>query len=52
MERVFRIARREIVHLVGPHLAGTIGAEFLAEMKSQRSKLELRRRGVKTIGDL
>ena len=52
LERVYRIARREIEHLVGPHMAGTIGAQFLTEMKSQRSKLELRRRGVKLIGDL
>jgi hypothetical protein len=49
--RVYRIAVRELAYLLGPHLAGVISAQLVAEIKSSQSCAELRRRGIPMIGD-
>ena len=52
LKRIYRQALCDMELLIGPHNARIIYAELMATMKSEQSKVELHRRGYKTLGDL
>ena len=50
VKRIYKAAERDLHDLCGPHMGNLLFCEMVAELKSQQSKMELHRLGVKTIG--
>jgi len=50
MRRVYKWALRGMYDMIGPYRADIIYAELMANMKSEQSRVELLRRGVKLLG--
>jgi hypothetical protein len=52
INRIYREAQKQLSIMIGPHAGNIIMAEIFTNMKSDKSRDELHRRGFKTIGDL